>query len=142
MRFRGRPAVVWILLAVIGQLSVRALLGGGALVLAPSGSLVGLSTGELGGTPFGDFLIPGSILLVVFGLCPVWVIHALYARRWWGWLGASALATALLGWLLVEVAFGFARPTLYVNLGTAIAILVLAMHPEIRHGGSGNEETS
>jgi len=133
MRIRGRPAILWVLLAVLGQLAVRAAIGGGALLLAPSGEIVGLSSAPLHRTPFGDFLVPGIILFVVFGLAPAVVCYALYTRRWWGWATSVGVAVAMLVWVLVEVNVGFARPTIYLNLATAGAILVLAIHPAVRH---------
>lgn len=133
MRLRGRPLVTWILLAVLGQLSLRALVGGGALLVVPSGALVGLSTGLLEGTPFADFLVPGLVLLVCFGAVPVAVCYALYTRRRWGWPAAVGVAIALVGWLAVQGAIGYDRPTIYLNLGTAVAIVVLALHPAVRY---------
>jgi uncharacterized membrane protein (UPF0136 family) len=127
-----RPLVHWLLVAALAQLSVRAVAGGVALVVAPSGALVGLSTGTLDGTPFADFLVPGAVLAVVFGLTPAVACYALHRGRWWGWLAAIGLAVALVVWVLVEVAVGFARPTVYLNVGTAVAVLVLAVHPAVR----------
>lgn len=132
MLVRSLPTVHWLLLAVLGQLSVRALLGGAALLIAPSGRIVGLSTGALVGTPFTDYLIPGTILLLAFGFGPIVVGVALYRRRSWAWLGSVAVGIMLLGWIAVEVELGFERPTFYVNLATAGAMLVLAIHPGVR----------
>jgi len=133
LRVRGRPAILWVLLAVLGQLAVRAAIGGVALLMAPSGEIVGLSSAPLDRTPFGDFLIPGVILLVVFGLTPAVVCYALYTRRRWGWTTSVALAVAMLVWVFVEVVVGFDRPTIFLNFVTAGAILVLAVHPAVRH---------
>ena len=133
IRIRGRPALLWVLLAVLGQLSGRALAGGVTLLIAPSGEIVGLSSAPLDGTPFEDFLVPGIILFVVFGLVPAVVCYALYTRRWWGWIASLGVAGAILVWVLVEVTVGFDRPTIYLNLGTAGAVLVLAVHPAVRH---------
>lgn len=127
-----RPLVHWLLVVALGQLSVRALAGGVALILAPSGALVGLSVGTLDGTPFADFLVPGIVLAMAFGLAPAVSCYALHTGRWWGWLAAAGVAVALVVWVLVEVAVGFTRPTVYLNLGTAAAVLVLAAHPVIR----------
>lgn len=139
MRIRDRPAILWLLLAVLAQLSVRALIGGTALLMRPSGEIIGLSTGPLDGTPFGDFLVPGIMLFVVFGLVPSVVCYALYTRRWWGWLTGVGVAVAILIWVVVEVTVGFDRPTMYLNLGTAGAILVLASRPSVRSSGLDTE---
>lgn len=132
MRARGRPVALWGLLAVLGQLAVRALLGGGALVIAPSGEMIGLSPASLGGTPFDDFIVPGVILLVVFGLSPLIVCYALYKRRRRAWLAATSIGFMLLVWLLIEALVGIDRPTMLLNLLTAGALLVLALHPSVR----------
>jgi len=121
------------LLVVLGQLSGRALVGGVALLMAPSGKIIGLSPAPLDGTPFMDFLVPGIILFVLFGLVPAVVCYALYIRHWWGWATSLGVAVAMLAWVLVEVTLGFDRPTIYLNLATAGAILVLAVHPAVRH---------
>lgn len=136
MRIRGRPAILWVLLAVLGQLSVRGTIGGGALLLAPGGGIIDVSTAPLKGTPVGDFLLPGIILIVGFGLVPAVVCYALYTRHLWGWLASVGVAFALLIWVLAEVAIGFDRPTIYLNLGTAGTILVLAVHPAVRQNES------
>lgn len=135
MQIRDRPALLWVLLVVLGQLAVRAAVGGVALLLAPSGAIVGLSSAPLDQTPFGDFLVPGIVLFVMFGFVPAIVCYALYTRRWWGWAGSIGVAAAMLVWVLVEVTIGFARPTIYLNLVTAGVILVLAVHPALRHDG-------
>lgn len=129
---RDRPLVHWILLLVLGQLSIRALIGGTALLLAPSGRIVGLSTTTLAGTPFKNYIVPGLILLVAFGVAPSIVSVALHRDRRWGWVGAVVVGFALIGWILVEVALGFERPTLYVNLATAGAMIGLSTHPSVR----------
>ena len=141
MRIRGRPAIVWLLLVVLGQLAVRATIGGVALSMDHSGEIVGLSSAPLERTPFVNFLVPGIILFVVFGLGPAVVCYALYTRRWWGWTTSVGLAIAMLVWVIVEVALGFDRPTIYLNLGSAGAILVLALQPVIRHERSGIEQS-
>jgi hypothetical protein len=126
VRVRGRPLLLWVLVALLGQLAVRALAGGTALVLAPSGRLVGLSREPLAATPFGDFLVPGLVLVVMFGVAPAVVSYGLVARRPWAWRAAVGAGVALLVWLLVEVAVGFVRSTVALNLGTAVGILALA----------------
>ena len=132
MRIRSRPVSLWLLLLLLGQLSVRALIGGTALLVAPSGKLVGLSTGPLDSTPVKDFFLPGLILFALFGLASSFVCYGLFTRRRWAWSGAIGVALALLVWVIVEVVVGFSRPTVYLNIGTAIAIVGAALHPAVR----------
>ncbi|QCC47934.1 hypothetical protein [Halobellus limi] len=128
MDLRGRSIGVGLLIVALGQLSVRAVLGGSALLLDPSGSVVGLSVGTLSGTPFRSFLVPGALLLVVFGLVPAAVAAALYEGQRWGRPAAVTVAVALVGWVAVEVAVGFDRPTAYLNLATAAALVALSVY--------------
>jgi hypothetical protein len=139
MEWREPPLAVWTLLVVLAQLAGRALIGGAALVVAPSGAIIGLSPTRLAGTPFETFLWPGLILAGVLGVYPAVVGYAVYTRRWWGWLAGLSVAVALLGWLLVEMLVGYARPTVWLNLATAVAILWLARHPAVR--GAARDRT-
>lgn len=132
MPVRGRPLSLWLLILLLGQLSIRAFVGGGALLVSPSGTLVGVPTEPLESTPVSDFFLPGAVLLLVFGLVPATVCYGLYTKRWWAWPAAITVALALLVWIIVEIAVGFSRPTIYLNLGTAIGIGAVAMYPAVR----------
>jgi hypothetical protein len=101
--------------------------------MAPSGETVAVSSAPLDGTPFRDFPRPGIILFVMLGLVPTVVCYARYTRRWWGWIASLGVVGAILVCVLVEVIVGFNRPTCYLNLGTAGAVLILAGHPTVRH---------
>lgn len=118
---------------MLGLLAVRAAIGGVVLVIAPSGEIVGLSSAPLDRTTFGDFLVPGAVLILLFGLAPAVVCYAPYTRGWWGWTTSVGLAVAMLVRVLVEMTVGFDRPTIDLNLATAGVILVLAVHPTVRH---------
>lgn len=48
--------------------SISAIFGGGAMLIDPSGTNQGLPIETLINSPFEDFLIPGLILFVIFGL--------------------------------------------------------------------------
>lgn len=132
MSVRGRPITFWLLLLLLGQLSVRALVGGTALLVAPSGELVGLPAEPLDNAPIGDFLLPGLALFLLFGLVSSIVCYGLYTRRQWAWSGAVGVALALLAWVVAEVVVGFARPTLTLNVATAVGIAVAALSPAVR----------
>lgn len=134
---RGRSVWQWLLLAVLAQLAVRALAGGVALLIQPDGSLVGLQTAALAGSPFDDYRLPGLVLFTAFGVGPVLAAGGIYANRWWGWLAGLGVGVAFLGWLVVESRLGFVRPTFTANTVTAVAIVALAVHPSVR-GGSEN----
>lgn len=129
---RTRPISFWLVLLLLGQLSLRAVIGGAALMIAPSGTLVGVPLGPLANTPFHDFVLPGLVLFLVFGLGSALVCYGLYANRRWAWPGVITVALALLVWISVEVMLGFTRPTVYVNIGTAIGLIGIAIYPTVR----------
>jgi hypothetical protein len=59
------------LIGLLSFLGLGALGGGGALILSPSGKLIGgMPLAILHKTPFTDFFIPGVILFVVLGVAP------------------------------------------------------------------------
>jgi len=117
---------------VLASLVVRAFAGGTALVVDPSGGIVGVPATPLAGTPFADFLFPGLVLLTAFGVAPLAAAALLYRRHGRGWVAAAGVGVALAVWVGVEVAVGFDRPTVALNLGTAAALVALAVHPAVR----------
>lgn len=128
MRVRERPLTVWVLVLVLGQLAVRAALGGTALLLDPSGAVVGLDPRELDPLPFETFRVPGAVLAGVLGVYPAVVCYWIGAGRRRAWLAATSVGVALLCWLLVEAVVGFDRPTTVLNLATALTTLGLSVH--------------
>ncbi|OYR44729.1 MULTISPECIES: hypothetical protein [unclassified Halorubrum] len=137
MRLRGRSLSHWALLAALGQLAARALAGGAALVVDPSGALVDASPAPLAPTPVDDFLLPGALLVALFGVCPVLAGYGLHADRSWGRAAAVAVGVALALWVAAETALGFARPTRALNLATAAAVLALAASPSVASSSDG-----
>jgi hypothetical protein len=69
-----------ILIMLLGFLSLGAFYGSMAFILRPDGSLFKISVEMLSGSPFRDFLIPGIILLITFGLFPLFVIWGLIKK--------------------------------------------------------------
>ncbi|MBN1131690.1 MAG: hypothetical protein JXR52_02390 [Bacteroidales bacterium] len=57
-----------ILIALLGILSVGAFYGGIALMIRPDGSLLEMPVELIQNSPFNNYLIPGIILLTVFGI--------------------------------------------------------------------------
>ncbi|QKG94249.1 hypothetical protein EXE43_19895 [Halorubrum sp. SS5] len=56
------------------------------------------------------------------------VCYGLYTRRRWARPGAIVVALALLVW----VAVGFSRPTVYLNVATAVGVLGVALSSAVR----------
>jgi hypothetical protein len=80
---KRRPGTVTWLYILHIFLGVGALGGGGALAIDPSGDLMKMPTSMLERSPFSDFLIPGILLLIVFGLLPLLVVYGLIKRPQW-----------------------------------------------------------
>lgn len=95
-------------------------MGGGALIISPSGKLLGgLPLSILQYSPFNSFLIPGIILFVVLGLFPILIIFALrnktsfpFAEHFnffkdmhWAWSFSIYVAFALIIWIQVETIY-------------------------------------
>ena len=61
-------------------LGLGALFGGGALILAPDGHLLGMPVKLLAGSPFPSSLVPGIILFGLIGVAPL-MAAAITLRR-------------------------------------------------------------
>ena len=124
---QGRSLSQWMLLGLLGTLGVRAIVGGGQFLLAPSGNWIGVSTDMLTLTPVETFLLPGLFLFVALGVVPLTVAYGLYRDRRWAWRGSLVVAIVLAGWAIVEgMVLGWGERLQYLNLIQAIAMAVLA----------------
>lgn len=136
-------------LILLGFLGLSSIGGGAALIISPSGKLLGgLPLSILQHSPFTDFLIPGIILFVVLGLFPTLIIFALrkkiaspFAEHFnlfkdmlWAWSFTIYVAFALIIWIQVETiyvqAVGWLQ-TFYMLY--AIPMIVVALLPSVRN---------
>jgi hypothetical protein len=83
---QGKPMAVTLLYILQAFLGLGAIGGGLALLADPSGEMMGMPSSVLERSPFSNFVIPGILLLVVFGLLPLLVIYALMKRPQWKWV--------------------------------------------------------
>ncbi|MGX1829075.1 hypothetical protein ACWIE6_12520 [Paenibacillus taichungensis] len=111
------PERSWALIMMQGFLAIGAIIGGGALIIDPSGDLVKMPDSLLEHSPFGSFLIPGIILLLVLGVMPMiiaisllrrthWEIGEklnLYSNQYWGWTFSLYTGFALIIWIMIQV---------------------------------------
>lgn len=130
-------------------LGLSAMGGGGALIISPSGKLLGgLPLSILANSPFPDFLIPGIILFVVLGVSPILIIWALIKKPdvlfveyfnlfkdyHWSWSFSIYIAFALIIWIQVESYFiqgtGWLQ-TFYMLY--AIPMIIVALLPQTRN---------
>ncbi len=133
----------------LGFLGLSAIGGGGALIISPSGKLIGgMPLSILNNSPFTDFLIPGIILFVVLGLFPSVLIFFLIKKTaspfaeyfnffkdmHWAWSFSIYVAFALIIWIQVETIYvqgvGWLQ-TFYMLY--AIPMIIFALLPSVRN---------
>jgi hypothetical protein len=138
-----------LLIFLLAFLGLGAIGGGGALIISPSGKLLGgLPLSILEKSPFDNFLIPGIILFVVLGLIPCLLVYALIKRpeskfagyfnffkdMYWAWSGSIYVAFVLIIWIQVETIFvqgvGWLQ-TFYMLY--SIPLVFVALLPEVRN---------
>jgi len=135
----------WLLL--ISLLSLGALYGGLFMLIDPSGEALKMPITMLENSPFHDYLIPGIILFIFFGLFPILLLRALvknsYSRFFeglniltdmhWAWTFVIYLSIALIIWIQVQMEIiGEVHwiHTLYTLWG--LAMIALGLMPGIR----------
>ncbi|WP_245608573.1 hypothetical protein [Saccharibacillus sacchari] len=77
------PAAAIFLILLHAILGFGALGGGAMLIFDPTGEAMGMPVSMLERTFFPSFLIPGILLLVIFGLLPLLVAYAIWRRPNW-----------------------------------------------------------
>ena len=110
-------------------LGLGALFGGGLLILAPDGRLLGMPANLLTGTPFQSFLVPGICLFVFVGIAPLLAAAMTLRRQVIAPLAAVAVGLMLMGWIASEMValagIGSIAWAFYLVLGTSIAAVGL-----------------
>ncbi len=154
----ARPLSLRWLLACLAFLSLSALFGGLVLVGSPSGAWLHIPLSVLQHSPFSDFLIPGLILGLVFGvgsffaalalwLRPAWGLGTALARltrQHWAWSAALALGIGQIIWIVTETLMLRGASWLGLIFGSlGVLIVVLALQPRVRrHFALGRAEDS
>lgn len=112
---KRRPFTVTLLYILHIFLGVGALAGGGSMVIDPSGDLIHMPTSMLERSPFSDFLIPGILLFIVFGILPLFVFYGLIKRLELRWVNTLNPFKKL---------YSFWALSLYIGFGLIIWIMV------------------
>lgn len=137
-----------VLLFLLTFLALGAIAGGGALILSPSGELLGMPLSNLGSSPFNSFLVPGIILFIVLGIVPGILIFALLKKpeyksaeqinffkdMHWSWAYSIYVAFALIIWIQIEMVF--LQSVHWVHtfyMFFAVGIIFVALLPQIRN---------
>lgn len=137
-----------ILLIELGFLGLGAIAGGGALIISPTGELLGMPLSMLEKSPFSNFFIPGIILFLVLGVLPMLLVFALLKKpksgiaekvnffkdMHWTWTFSIYTGFALISWIQLQMVFIQGvhwLHTFYIFL--AILILFIALLPQVRN---------
>jgi len=137
-----------ILLILLGFLGLGALGGGGALIISPSGKLLGMPLSMLAESPFNSFFMPGIILFLVLGLIPLCLIIALLKKpesklaeninffkdMHWAWTYSIYIAFVLIFWIQIQMVFlstVYWLHTFYMFF--AVLIIFVALLPQVRN---------
>lgn len=110
-------------------IGLGAVAGGCALVLGPTGGVLGIPLALLEGTPFRDYLVPGLVLLLVNGVGSLVGTWACFHHRGFAGVLAIGLGIFLMLWIVLQVWWiGFSWVhLLYFALGLIEARLGLAL---------------
>jgi hypothetical protein len=135
------------LLILLGLLGLGAIFGGGAMILDPTGSMIRLPLELLDHSILPNFLIPGIVLFLLFGLLPLLLFRPLlkkpYSRFFeglnllsdmhWAWTFVIYIGFGLIIWIQVQMTV--IEDVHWVHdLYTywAIFILAMALMPGVR----------
>jgi hypothetical protein len=123
---RRLPRAPWIAIGLVHAfVALGALIGGGAFLLRPDGSLIQADPSWLAHSPFRTYLIPGLILFVMVGLANVAAAVVAWRRApWAGWFTA-AVGAILMGWIVGEFLlvrlYHWMQP-MYFGLGLVLVV--------------------
>lgn len=123
-------------------LGIGAIVGGGLLVINPSGELLQMPLSLLENSPFPNYFIPGLLLLLMLGVAPIWIGYGLirkhnssfasklniFPNQHWSWNLSLYSGFALIIWIVVQTYFLQAVNAvhlLYFALGILIQIVTL-----------------
>lgn len=136
----SRPGWTYLLLLCVLLLGVSAVYGGLSLVLDPTGGLLGMPFEWIQGTVFGNYLVPGLVLLGVLGIGSFIVAYGLLRRSLWAWPAGMALGVATFVWIVVQLVaiqrYFFLQP---VIAAIGVLIVLLLGIPSMRNYYRANE---
>jgi hypothetical protein len=113
--------------------------GGLALVLKPSGAIIGIPLETLENSPFSTYLIPGIVLIMINGVGSLVGAAASFTRHRYAGETAVALGVFLVAWIMLQV-YWFAAfhwlHALYLGLGLLELVLGWSLRTILRNGSS------
>ena len=127
------PTTLYLYLLGAIALGVSAILGGGMLILDPSGESLSIPLSYLDGSPFNSYHVPGMILFSLFGVGSFVVIYGLVHRLRFSWIAALGLGTSQVVWIVVQIGIiGEINILHLVYGGLGLTLAVLALTPSFR----------
>lgn len=144
---KDHPLSLYFLTAALVFLAMSALGGGAALMGDPDGSGLGLDAAWLSGSPFVNYLLPGAVLFVLFGLGSAVLIYGLWVKpksgplafisrmthEHWAWFLTFLMGFALIIWIAVQYAIMRTFSPLQIVIAVVgVVIMVLDLLPEMR----------
>ncbi|MEO7909594.1 MAG: hypothetical protein ABIV47_08090 [Roseiflexaceae bacterium] len=142
-----RPISLRWLLGCLAFLGVSAGFGGILLVLNPGGTWLHMPLSILQFSPFHDFLVPGLILGIVFGvgsfativalwLHPAWSFGTTLTRvtgEHWSWSAAVTVGLGQVIWIVTQMLIVHGTDWLqFVYGGLGLLIILLTFQPDLR----------
>ena len=137
-----------IFLILLGFLGLGAIGGGSALIISPSGELLGMPLLMLEESPFNSFFVPGIILFSVLGLIPLMLIIALLKKpeskiaeqinffkdMHWAWTYSIYIGFTLIIWIQLQMVFIHGVHWVHnFYMFLAIVIIFIALLPQVRN---------
>lgn len=114
-QLKKRPGAVIVLYVLQAFLGIGAIGGGVMLLVDPSGEMMGMPVSVLERSLFDSFMIPGLLLLLIFGILPLVVLYGLVKKPdWQRFAGLSPFKDLHPAWTF----------SLYLGFGQIIWILV------------------
>ncbi|HEX2909949.1 MAG TPA: hypothetical protein VH186_04020 [Chloroflexia bacterium] len=144
---RHLPVSLWLLMACNLLLGLGGIAGGLAMLFDPSGSSLGLSLSSLSGTPFRDYVLPGTFIFLVMGVFPLFVVYSLWTKPvWsnldylefmdhehWSWSMSLLLSVLVILWSGLEfILFGYQTPIQIAVALLGLLSLALAVLQPVR----------
>ncbi|MFU8771604.1 MAG: hypothetical protein ACNA8H_04185 [Anaerolineales bacterium] len=129
------PVIILIILLVI--LGLGGLGGGIAMLIDPSGQMMGLPTDMLDGLPITNFILPGLFLILIMGIMPIANGIALWKSLPGAWIASLSLGILLVLWIFLQIyLWGDPVAIQYIYLVWGLLIAGLSLLPQVRKRSS------
>ncbi|CAM4205539.1 hypothetical protein [Paenibacillus typhae] len=139
-QLKKRPGAVIVLYVLQAFLGIGAIGGGLMLLVDPSGEMMGMPVSVLERSPFDSFMIPGLLLLIIFGILPLAVLYGLVKKPDWrryaglgpfkvlhpAWTFSLYIGFGQIIWIMVQTYMMNAVSVVHVFY-TCVGLLILAV---------------